>query len=139
MTNQLLLDTNILLDAAIGDRLGHRDALALYELCRQGKAYAGVCATSLKDVYYVLCRYWNELRARTYIRVLIDSMEVQRVDSRLCSIAVESDEPDFEDGIVRACAERWKADYIISRDEKAYANSHIKRVTAEEYLRICGG
>ena len=50
-----------------------------------------------------------------------------------------SDEPDFEDGIVRACAERWKADYIISRDEKAYANSHIKRVTAEEYLRICGG
>lgn len=47
-----------------------------------------------------------------------------------------SDEPDFEDGIIRACAEAAGADFIISRDERAFARSPIKRMSAQEYIDL---
>ena len=49
-------------------------------------------------------------------------------------LALDSNEPDFEDGLVRACAELNDADFIISRDEKAFRKATIRRVTAKEYL-----
>lgn len=46
----------------------------------------------------------------------------------------QSNEPDFEDGLIRACAEHVGVDYIISRDEAAFAKSPIKRLSPRQYL-----
>ena len=58
------------------------------------------------------------------------------VDAEVCDLALNSNEPDFEAGIIRACAELNDADFIITRDKAAFANSKVRSVDAAEYLQI---
>lgn len=47
-----------------------------------------------------------------------------------------SNEPVFEDGLIRACAELNGADFIITRGKDAFAKSKVRSVTAAEYLDL---
>ena len=134
--HRLLLDTNILLDAALPNRPDRQAAYLLLEkaLYRNIKGY--VCATSLKDFYYVLAKASTEPDARKYLSVILDFFEIIPVDAPLCKIALTSNEPDFEDGLVRAAAESIPVDFLISRDEAAFKHSPIKRLSAQEYIDL---
>ena len=66
----------------------------------------------------------------------MDLFEAVPVDEPLCRVALLSDEPDFEDGVIRACAESAPVDFIVSRDEGAFARSSIRRLSAQEYLYL---
>lgn len=66
----------------------------------------------------------------------MDVFEVVAVDAVLCKIAAHSDEPDFEDGIIRALAEQRNAEFIISRDVAAFKNSNIRRLSATDFMQV---
>ena len=132
--NRLLVDTNILLDAAMTERPEHAYALLLLEEASYNEADLFIAGTSLKDAYYVLSKYANAQSARAYVRAALDLLNPVAVDTNLLTLAVYSDEPDFEDAIVRQAAESVSADFIISRDMEAFAKSTIKRLSAKEYL-----
>lgn len=136
MSRKLLVDTNILLDAAMGERPGWAAATLLVDEIAYEDVIGYVCAGSLKDVYYILTKYADEIAAREFVVAVMDLFEVVAVDGALCRIAALSDEPDFEDGLIRACAEGVPVDFIISRDEGAFARSPIKRLSAQDYLDI---
>lgn len=134
--HRLLLDTNILLDAALPNRPDRRAACLLLEKVIYQNIKGYVCATSLKDFYYVLTKASTEPDARKYLSVILDFFEVISVDVPLCKIALTSNEPDFEDGLVRAAAESIPVDFLISRDTTAFERSPIKRLTAQEYIDL---
>lgn len=136
MRRKLLVDTNILLDAAMKEREGWVPATLLMDEFAYEEAMGYVSALSLKDIYYVLTKYAGELSAREFVAAVMDLFEVVGIDGALCRLAVQSDEPDFEDGLVRVCAESVPVDFIISRDEDAFARSPIKRLSAQEYLDL---
>jgi predicted nucleic acid-binding protein len=136
MTTKLLLDTNILLDAAMSERPDWAYAVMLLQEFAYGRAEGFVAATSLKDVYYVLTKYSNEKEARKYILDAMELLNVISVDAATCQLAARSNEPDFEDGIVRACAENAQVDIIISRDEAAFKKSKVRRLSAKEYVDL---
>ena len=60
----------------------------------------------------------------------------EHIKREVDNMALNSGEPDFEDGIVRACAELNRADFIITRDKATFAHSKVRSVTASEYLEI---
>lgn len=131
-----MVDTNILLDAAMEERAGWAAATLLIDEFVYGEARGCVSALSLKDVYYILCKYAGEEMSREFVRAVMDLLEVLPVDASTCKTAVESNEPDFEDGLIRACAENAGVDFIISRDEKAFRSSTAKRLSAQDYLDL---
>lgn len=136
MRKKLLIDTNILLDAAMDERPQWRAAALLMDEFAYGEAEGYISALSLKDVYYVLTKYADEKAAREFICAAMDLFNVVEVSTSTCRTAASSNEPDFEDGLVRACAESIPVDFIISRDEKAFAKSPVKRLSAQEYLDL---
>ncbi len=136
MTRRLLIDTNVLLDAAMDERPGWTAATLLIDELAYEDVVGYVSALSLKDVYYVLTKYADECAARSFILAAMELLIVTGVDGALCRLAALSDEPDFEDGIIRACAESLPVDFIISRDEKAFARSPIRRLSAQEYVDL---
>ncbi len=136
MRKKLLVDTNILLDAAMKERDGWVAATLLMDEFAYKEATGYVSALSLKDVYYVITKYADEPSAREFVIAVMDLFEIVGVDNALCRLAALSDEPDFEDGIVRACAESVPVDFIISRDEAAFKRSAIKRLSAQEYIDL---
>ncbi len=136
MRNKILVDTNVLLDACMNERPNWEYANILLDEIAYGNVEAFIAATSLKDVYYVLSKYAGESAASSFVRAAPDAFTILAIDSAICRIAASSNEPDFEDGLIRACAESANVDFIVSRDEKAFARSRIKRLSAEEYVNL---
>lgn len=133
---RLLVDTNVLLDAVDPSRPDCAAARGVLDRCNGWGEFGMACALSLKNVYYITGRMYGEAKARELVRNLMDLLVIAPVDAEVCSMAFESNEPDFEDGIIRACAELNGADFIITRDAAAFANSKIRSVSATEYLQI---
>ncbi|WP_455138745.1 type II toxin-antitoxin system VapC family toxin [Thermophilibacter sp.] len=138
MTYKLFLDTNILLDQMIDDRPGSDDALRLTGMATRGNVLCTISTTSLSDVYYISRRTVPERKRRAWLEFFLDAFEAVAPDTNTCRTALASDEPDYEDGVVRALAERCHADYIISRDERAFAGSGVPRLSAAEFLEVAG-
>jgi len=136
MNRKVFIDTNVLLDACMGERPGWQWATMLLDEIAYGKLDGCIAATSLKDAYYILGKYAGEPAAREFVFAALDAFEVIGVDGSLCRTAATSDEPDFEDGIIRACAERAGVSFIISRDEGAFHKSAIKRLSAQDYAKL---
>ncbi len=131
---KLLLDTNFLLDLLVPDRPGSESAAALAKAIDEGRFEAEVSAGSLKDVYYVGCKYADERIVRSMIEAFMDAYSVKAVDETVCRMAIRSHEPDFEDGIIRAIAETSGVDVIITRDADAFANSLVRSMSAKAFL-----
>ena len=45
---------------------------------------------------------------------------------------------DFEDGLIRACAELNDVDVILTRSADAFKRSKVRAMTCAEYLEIFG-
>ena len=136
--NRLLLDTNVLLDLAVPSRPKSEEAVALLGRIDEGFDEGLVSVGSLKDFYYIMQKHSSESTARGFVRLFMALLTVLALDSGVCACALESDEPDFEEGIVRFLAENEKADFIITRDEKAFARSRIKSLSPSDYLEMMG-
>ena len=131
---RILLDTNILLDSIIPNRPQHDEALALLKWCNGSGDHGFAAATSFNDAYYILCRAYSEAIAREAHENLLGLVAVAPVSAEECDRSLRSNEPDFEDGLIRACAELNGADFIITRDKDAFVSSKVKSVTAKEFL-----
>ena len=136
MNRTVFIDTNTLLDACMSERPHWAYAAMLLDEISFGKLEACISATSLKDAYYVLTKYAGEKAARDFVLAALDAFTVVGVDAAVCRLAARSNEPDFEDGIVRACAENAGVDFIISRNDKAFRASFLKRLDAREYVEL---
>lgn len=133
---RLLLDTNILLDYAVPDR-PHSDAAAvLMQIGAAERADIFVTPGSLKDLYYIATKNIGESTARQYVEVFLDLFKVLSVGQETCELAVHSDEPDFEDGLVRAVAGINGIDFIITRDRAAFQRSTVRAMSSDEYVRL---
>lgn len=132
---KVVLDTNIVLDYLSATREKHKDAADLLEvLLADGVAEPIVPAGCIKDVYYILCRHYrNEALVRGRLDDFRRVVTVAELNQEVLDRAFASDEPDLEDGIVRATAELAGADAIITRDAAAYRNSIVPSMDAGAY------
>lgn len=130
------LDTNIILDIVAAERMPfHGEAARMIEAVAESDGEVGllVSAGSLKDIYYILSkRDMGEEGARAVVRVLLREFEVVDVTEELAHEAAYSDEPDFEDGLIRAAAERCRCDAIVSRDGAAFLRSAVPKMAPAE-------
>lgn len=136
-SRRLLLDTNVLLDAMVAGRPQSDEAWAVLERCNGGGDLGIVTCGSLKDVYYVLSRGGYEREARETIERLRELLVVASLGAEECELSLGCGEPDFEDGLLRACAELNDVDFILTRDESAFRASRVRALTCADYLDLC--
>lgn len=137
-SSRLLFDTDVVLDAVCPERPQSKEACEVLRLCN-GEGDMGIVAVgSLKDAYYILCRQYGEPCARTSIEKLTELLVIAPTSAEECELSLHGNEPDFEDGLIRACAELNDVDFILTRDARAFARSKVRAVTCAEYLKIRG-
>lgn len=139
--HSVLLDTNVLLDLLSADRTEHGVTVEALRACMaRDDMRVFVPACLLKDAYFVYERHYGpEADARRKIALVRRAFEIVELTVETIDAALASDEPDFEDGIVRATAEALGVDAIVSRDTRAYENSPIRRYSAGELLEWVRG
>ena len=134
---RVLFDTNVLLDAVVSGRPQSEEAWKALEQCNGGGDLGLVTSGSLKDVYYVLSRGGHEAEARRALEALRELLVIAPVGAEECELSLKSGESDFEDGLIRACAELNDVSFILTRDAKAFKTSRVRALDCAEYLEIC--
>lgn len=129
---KVLLDTCSLIDLAIKGRPRHgRTVEVVSGLQGDGHSFF-LLASSIKDVYYLLERQTrNEALARQAALRLRSSFGLVELTGDIVDRAFASDEPDFEDGLVRAAAEACRCGLIVTADRAAFEGSSVKKLLVE--------
>ena len=122
------MDTSVLLDALDSRRPQSEEACRVLRHCNGGGATAYV-----DDV---LAKAHGAEAARRGVGYLMGLVVIAPMGSEDCDVSLRSDEPDFEDGLVRACAELNGIDFILTRDAKAFDRSTVRAVNCAKYLEI---
>ena len=121
-------EANVLIDFMVPDRPGSEVAMQIVASAGSGNLSAVISAGSLKDAYYIVRKYYDDDYVRACLNGFMGLAEVAPVDRACCELALHSNEPDFEDGIVRVIAESNDANFIVTRDAAAFANSEVKTI-----------
>ena len=133
--DKVLLDTNIIIDYLSSSRPHHLEAVMLLEgLLDSPNVDPVVLVSSIKDAYYILVRhYGREDIVRDRLKGFCEIVEMSDLTRALLFDAFGSDEPDVEDGIIHACAERMGALALVTRDKDAFSGSAIPVLDAHEF------
>ena len=83
-------------------------------------------------------RTYGEAQARRAIEWLRELLVIAPLGAEECELSLASGEPDFEDGLIRACAELNDVDVILTRDAGVFKRSKVRAMTCAEYLELFG-
>lgn len=129
------LDTNFLLDALVEGRPQSQEAFEI--LCAIGnKSIDGyIMFNQLVDFYY-MCRKAgvSDSTRRANVRLLLDACKLFHPSEEVLRAVLDSDEPDYEDGLIRAAAETVDADFIVTRDAKAFLTSNVPKIEPQDLV-----
>ena len=132
---KLMLDTNIVVDV-LSRRDGYEESLQLVKYCELGKVEGFVSAVTVTDVMYILRKHIDPSLVREAVQTLLLIVDVANVLKSDITSAFTSDMKDYEDAVQASCAERVKADYIVTRNIKDFASSPIPAILPSTALSI---
>ena len=119
----VLVDTNVVLDFALGRQPWAGAAKEILQAAADGRICAVFAATSLKDVYYVARKAMGGQRSTEFLDYLMDVLRIGDVTAETCRQARAEHEDDFEDAVVAAVAREQAVDVIVSRGEAAFQHA----------------
>lgn len=128
----LVLDNNIVLD-----HIDRREPF--YELSRKvcllgvvGEASTYISVNMLTDIYYLLRKDYGSQAAQDMIEHNLSFLQLVGISPEDARKALSARWNDFEDCLVARCAEKIKADYIVTRNVKDFRGSTVEAITPEE-------
>ena len=136
--NSVLVDTNVWVDIALKRPDFFEDSLGSVMACVEEGAQIFVVGTSVKDVFYWAERSAGAEAGYRALSMLFDIADVAVVDGPVCKNAVSLERPDYEDGIISACARAEQVEVIVSRDEAAFKDACAPKFTPRELLSHLG-
>ena len=127
-----LIDTNIILDLLCDRKEFVADASRLFKLCEVKKIEGVVSALSIPNIVYIMRKELDGEKIREIIARL--SMIFTFADLKADDIQKAAALPmnDFEDALQSVCAQRVKADYIVTRNLKDFTHSRVAAVKPSE-------
>lgn len=136
--NKILVDTNVWVDIVL-NRPAFVDASKGAVLaCIEDGIQMHIAATSIKDVFYFAERSAGVDAAYRSLERLFHIAKIAAVDELICNAAMSLERPDYEDGILAACAETEGIDAIITRDESSFKAGSFAKYTPAAFLSHLG-
>ncbi len=132
----VLIDTNVLLNYITNREDKYlKESIRIVELCAIGKLHGYIAFHTLSTLWYVLRKKSNKER-RANLKDICMIFSVASASRAEIMDAIEKDSfADFEDCLQDKCAKEVGADYIITVNEKDFANSEIEAINPYEFLK----
>lgn len=131
---KLFLDTNVLVDylAAREPHLALFKKLLAMRLF--GDAELWCSAKSFTDVFYIASRYVDPVELQRAFVTSAEFLDICSVDGNDVVAAAKEEWDDFEDCLVSRCADKVKADYLVTRDEDGFRDAKVRPVHPRDLL-----
>ena len=130
---KLFLDTNIVVDLLERREPFCHDAVRLFTMAYNRQVQLVVSPMTFSTASFLLRKHGSE-GVRNLLSNFRQLSRVATANERTVDDSLASQFKDFEDAMQYYTAVRAKADIIITRNGKDFANSKIPVMTAGEYL-----
>lgn len=120
-----MIDTDVLLDVALGRSPYADDASRILDAVQSGLISGVVAWHTISNLYYMLSSLGDRGRAREFVRDLSGIVEIAPVDSRALDVALSLDLSDFEDSMQVSSALAGGAEAIVTRNTRDFRNSPL--------------
>lgn len=134
-TCKVVIDNNIFLDLFLKRELFFDNALKIMNMLDNGELTGLVNSNSITDIYYFLKKEYGHKKALEFIEAIDNSATIVKVGRNDIMNSMLLNFNDLEDSLVSYCAEREKADYIVTRNGKDFLESRIEALSPEEFLK----
>lgn len=130
-----VIDNNVIIDALSPNPQFEANARQILWLA-SAKAIDGyVSANSLIDIFYVLRKKHGTDKAKIMLQKLLLIVDIIGIEPKDCTDALSLPMADFEDALVAVCAEKIRADFIVTRDEKFITEkTAVRTITPRQLL-----
>lgn len=133
---KLLLDTNVLVDFYAQRDPFSADANKIAVAGMFGDAELWACPHSFPDILFILRRAVPAARLQEAMRASMEFINVCTVNQEDVAAALELGWADGEDALVNRCAERVKADYLVTRDAAGFRGARVSVVSPSQWLAM---
>ena len=131
---RLLIDTNVMLDLLVPREPWEKEALLIKGMAYFGDADLWVPAKSFTDIFYVMRRSFDSETVQRLFLELEGVFHLCSLEESEVFACCRQSWPDLEDCLVAYCAEKVKADYLVTRDAGGFPHSTVPAVTPQEFL-----
>lgn len=135
-TMRALLDTNIVYDILCKRPFDEEGLLQLKIMHAFGDVELWVSAKSYTDLFYLMRRELGSDAAHDALEDTLEWLKVCSVEQDDIRVALEARWSDFEDSLVNVCAEKVKADYLVTRDSKGFRKARIPNGIASDFAEF---
>lgn len=91
-----------------------------------------ISVNMLIDIFYLLRKDYGSQQAQHLVENNLSFLQVVGVSPEDAKRALSARWNDFEDCLAAVCAQKIKADYIITRNVKDFRNSPVEAITPKE-------
>ncbi len=133
MKDKLFVDTDVILDIALMRKPHFKSSAYLFSLIESRSIIGYTSSVIISNLYYIIRKIDSHKSALEFIAKLCLILKILSVDEDIVGQALTSNFNDFEDAIQYYCALSNKANYLVTRNIKDYANCtnegpHTRRI-----------
>jgi predicted nucleic acid-binding protein len=132
---KILLDTDVLMDVALGRPVVGPASRDLLEWCQHTPQATVVAWHTVSNLFYLLSGARSSSFARTFLVGLLGFATVANGDTESVRHALTMRMPDFEDALQVAAAISSNASFIITRNLVDYRGSPIPVLTPTDFQK----
>lgn len=131
---RVLIDTNIILDVLCSRQNFVETSSKIFKLCEIGKIEGYVSALTIPNIVYIMRKELDPEKIKDILERL--SLIFTIADLRADDIkkAAYLNFKDYEDALQSVCASRIKANFIVTRNIKDFADSRMTAITPVELI-----
>ena len=131
-----LVDTNIIIDALANREPYADNAKKILEKCAAREVTGILAAHSIPNMFYIFRKNFSQDERRFLLKNLCNIFKISDLNAKKILAALENEKfVDFEDCLQEECAVESMADYIVTRNPADFANSRVKVILPEEFLK----
>ncbi len=132
----VLVDTNIIIDALANREPYADNAKKILEKCAAREVTGILAAHSIPNMLYIFRKNFSQDERRFLLKNLCNIFKISDLNAKKILAALENEKfVDFEDCLQEECAVESMADYIVTRNPADFANSRVKVILPEEFLK----
>lgn len=131
---KVLIDTNVILDVLCNRSEFVEDSSKVWKYCEVNQIEGYISALSVPNIVYILRKELTPQKTQQLIQQILMIFEVIDLKSSDLKNAAEMLSSDFEDAVQMCCANRIKADYIVTRNIRDFKESKVPALKPSEFL-----
>ena len=136
MMENVLIDTDVILDFFFDRKPFSDDASQILNLCEKGQVKGFVTSVIISNIYYLLRKTANHRNVIDSLKILMNFIDICNIDKDIILSALNSDFKDFEDALQHFSAQNdSRISIIITRNTKDFKLSKLSVMTPELFLK----